>query len=70
VRALGRAIVSDNDGSGDDWDGPGARSCRFPEIYFKLDGTGLPKQLPDSARVVSIEINIRDREAFRHLCFR
>jgi len=70
LRALGRVSVDDNDGSHDDWDGPGARTCRFPEIYFKLDGTGLPKTLPDSARVASIEIGVRNRETMTNFCSR
>jgi hypothetical protein len=69
VRALGRTIV-DNDGDGDDWDGPDARTCGFPEILFKLDGTGLPKTLPDSARVTSIEIDVRHRETMSAFCSR
>lgn len=69
LRALGRTSVSNNEG-GDDWDGPDARTCRFPEILFKLDGTGLPKTLPDSARVVSIEIDVRRRETMRSFCSR
>jgi hypothetical protein len=67
LRALGQAMVSDNEGY-DDWDGPDARSCRYPDILFKLDGTGLPKTLPDSARVTSIEIRVRDPETMRKLC--
>lgn len=67
LRALGQAMVSDNEGY-DDWDGPDARSCRYPDILFKLDGTGLPKTLPDSARVKSIEIRVRDPETMRRFC--
>lgn len=70
MRALGRTGVDNNDGSGDDWNGPGARTCRFPEILFNLDGTGLPKTLPDSARVTSIEIDVRHRETMRGFCSR
>lgn len=69
VRALGRTVVDKNEG-GDDWDGPGARTCRFPEILFNLDGTGLAKTLPDSARVTSIEIDVRHREAMKSFCSR
>lgn len=67
LRALGKTIVDKNEGY-DDWDGPDARSCRFPEILFKLDGTNLPKKLPDSARVTSIEINVRQRETMGAFC--
>lgn len=69
LRALGRVGVVNNEG-GDDWDGPGVRTCRFPEIYFKLDGTGLPKTLPDSARVVSIEVDVRAGETYKKFCSR
>jgi hypothetical protein len=68
LRALGQTTVSDNEGGYDDWDGPGARTCRFPEILFNLDGTGLPKTLPDSARVTSIEIDVRHPEVWRKFC--
>ncbi len=68
LRALGRTIVGKNNETYDDWDGPDARSCRFPEILFKLDGTGLPDSLPDSARVASIEINVRRRETLKPFC--
>lgn len=68
VRALGKTSVDDNDASGDDWDGPSARGCRFPEILFHLDGTNMPKTLPDSARVTSIEINVRHRDTFDGFC--
>ena len=61
--------VDKNEG-GDDWNGPGARTCRFPEILFKLDGTGQPKTLPDSARVTSIEIDVRRRETMAFFCSR
>ena len=69
LRTLGRTMVDDNEGY-DDWDGPDARTCRFPEIRFKLDGTGLPKKLPDSARVTSIEIDVRHRETMGTSCSR
>jgi hypothetical protein len=69
LRSLGRTMVDDNEGY-DDWNGPDARTCRFPEILFKLDGTGLPKKLPDSARVTSIEINVRHRETASTFCSR
>jgi hypothetical protein len=69
VRALGRTVVDRNEG-GDDWNGPGARTCRFPEILFNLDGTGLPKTLPDSARVTSIEIDVRHRVTMTSFCSR
>jgi len=68
LRALGQVSVGENDASGDDWDGPDARSCRFPDILFKLDGSGLPKQLPDSTRVISIEIDVRHPEVYRKFC--
>ena len=68
LRALGgKTIVTKNEGY-DDWDGPDARSCRFPEILFKLNGDGLPKILPDSARVTSIEIDVRRRETMKAFC--
>jgi hypothetical protein len=67
LRALGRTTVSDNEGY-DDWDGPDARTCRFPEILFKLDGDHLPKKLPDSTRVASIEINVRHLEKMTLIC--
>ena len=67
LRALGKTYVSKNEGY-DDWDGPDARNCRFPEILFKLNGDGLPKTLPDSARVTSIEINVRHRETLASYC--
>jgi hypothetical protein len=70
LRALGRVMVGKNNETYDDWDGPDARSCRFPEILFKLDGTGLPDSLPDSARVASIEIDVRRRETFKPFCSR
>jgi len=69
LRALGKAIVDKNEGY-DDWNGPDARSCRFPEILFKLNGDGLPKTLPDSARVTSVEINVRRRETMGSFCQR
>jgi hypothetical protein len=67
LRALGQTTVSDNEGY-DDWNGPDARGCRFPDILFKLDGTGLPKTLPDSARVTSVEIDVRHPEIWRKFC--
>ncbi len=67
MRTFGKTLVDNNEG-GDDWDGPSARSCRFPEILFNLDGTNLPKTLPDSARVTSIEINVRRRETIASYC--
>ena len=45
-----------------------ARNCRFPGVVFKLNGDGLPKTLPDSARVTSIEINVRRRETMDSSC--
>jgi hypothetical protein len=68
LRTLGPLTVDDNDASGDDWNGPDARGCRFPDILFKLDGTNLPKQLPDSARVISVEIDVRHPDAYRKFC--
>jgi len=67
LRALGKTLVDKNEGY-DDWNGPDARSCRFPEILFKLNGDGLPNQLPDSARVTSIEIEVRHRETLAGFC--
>ena len=67
LRALGTTSVDDNEG-GDDWDGPAARTCRFPEILFHLDGTNQPKKLTDSARVTSIEIDVRRRDIASTLC--
>jgi hypothetical protein len=67
LRALGRTSVDDNEGY-DDWNGPDARTCRFPEILFKLDGTNLPKTLPDSTRVIGIEINVAHRETMASFC--
>ena len=68
LRALGTTSVDDNDPSADDWDGPGARTCRYPEILFNLDGNHQPKKLNDSARVISIEINVRHHDAPSTLC--
>ena len=65
--ALGKTIVDRNEGY-DDWDGPDARSCRFPEVLFTLNVDGLPKTLPDSARVTSVEINVRRRETMGSFC--
>jgi hypothetical protein len=59
LRALGETAPEDNDARYDDGDGPRARNCRYPDLLFRLDGTNLPKKLPDSAPVASIEINIR-----------
>jgi hypothetical protein len=67
LRALSTTFVDDNEG-GDDWDGPGARTCRYPEILFNLDGTHQPKKLTDSARVKSIEINVQRRDPPSTLC--
>jgi hypothetical protein len=67
LRALGKTLVDKNEGY-DDWNGPDARSCRFPEILFKLNGEGLPKQLPDSARLTSIEIDVRHRGTMEAFC--
>ena len=67
LRALGPLTVDDNEGY-DDWNGPDARGCRFPDILFKLDGTNLPKMLPDSARVIAVEIDVRHPEAYRKFC--
>lgn len=61
LRKFGKLVVDKNEGY-DDWNGPDARSCRYPDILFKLNGDGLPKMLPDSARVTSIEINVRRHE--------
>ena len=68
LRALGTTFADDNDAGGDDWDGPGARTCRYPEILFNLDGSHQPKKLTDSARVTGIEINVRRRDAASTLC--
>jgi len=67
LRALGPLSVDDNEGY-DDWNGPDARGCRFPDILFKLDGTNLPKKLPDSARVIAVEIDVRHPEVYRKFC--
>jgi hypothetical protein len=67
LRALGKTLVDKNEGY-DDWNGPDARTCRFPEILFKLNGDSLPKTLPDSARVTGIEINVRSRETMGPFC--
>ena len=67
LRTLGKTYVSKNEGY-DDWDGPDARTCRFPELLFKLNGDGLPTILPDSARVTSVEINVRHREPIGSFC--
>jgi len=67
LRTLGKTLVDKNEGY-DDWNGPDARSCRFPEIIFKLNGDGLPKTLPESARVISIEINVRRRDELGTYC--
>jgi hypothetical protein len=68
LRGLGTTFVDDNDVGSDDWNGPGARNCRYPEILFNLDGEHQPKKLNDSARVLSIDINVRRRDMPSTLC--
>ena len=65
LRTLGRTMVGDNEGYDVEWSG--RANLSFPEILFKIDGTGLPKLRP--ARVTSIEIasDIADSE---HFCSR
>lgn len=51
----GFAIVGENTG-GDDFDGPGARSCRFPYLLFALAVDDNARHVPDSARVIRVNM--------------
>jgi len=53
----GFAFVDANTG-GDDFDGPHARSCRFPYLLFALSTADTSRIVPDSARVTRIDMDM------------
>ncbi|HVX41967.1 MAG TPA: hypothetical protein VHB25_20565 [Gemmatimonadaceae bacterium] len=64
----GRAIADDGvDGTSDDFNGFGARSCRLPYIEFKLgfSGHGI---IPDSTRITSLEMWIPVPRGTERIC--
>lgn len=67
-RRYGRALVDDNaDAGADDFDGFGAVSCRFPYLLFKL-GFGGRGVIPDSARILSLEMWVPPPSGFDRIC--
>ena len=65
----GQAIADDNVDPGDDFNGFGAVSCRFPYLRFKLgfNGRGI---IPDSARILSLEMWVPPWSGFDRVCRR
>jgi hypothetical protein len=64
----GRLVVSDNFAGSDDDDGPGARMCRFPHVYFGLAIDDTARKVADSARVVRIEVTRSDGKTIERFC--
>jgi hypothetical protein len=61
IRArYGKTIVDENFVDADDFDGPGARACRFPRILFALAINDTARKVADSARVVRLEVSTTD----------
>src|SRR5262249_6751066 len=66
----GPAMADDNvDPGADDFDGFSAVSCRFPYLSFKLafNGRGI---IPDSARILSLEMWVPPWAGFERVCRR
>jgi hypothetical protein len=66
----GQAIAEDNvDPGANDFDGFSAVSCRFPYLLFKLgfNGRGV---IPDSTRILSLEMWVPPPSGFDRVCHR
>ncbi len=64
----GRISVGENLIGADDFDGPGARMCRFPLLYFGLEINDTARTVADSARVVRVEITPADGNLMAGFC--
>jgi hypothetical protein len=65
----GKAIVDENIG-GDDWDGPHVRTCRFTYLRIALATSDTARQVPDSARLTVVEMNVPPERGILASCDR